>query len=94
VQLRWADYQHTDLFRPYAGIEFGAYYLWEQLERFDGNVTAALAGYNAGPGRAQAWLDLAGSDPDQFMTAVDIDSTRLYIQRIYSYYTIYRALYS
>ena len=93
-QLRWPDYQHADLFRPYAGIEFGAYYLAEQLQRFDGNVTVALAGYNAGPGRAINWLDLSGGDPDQFMTAIDIPSTRLYVQRIYSYYNIYRALYS
>jgi hypothetical protein len=27
------------------------------------------------------------------MTAITIDSTRLYVQRIYGYYTIYRALY-
>ncbi len=93
-QLQWANYQHSDLYRPYAGIEFGAYYLWEQLNRFDGNVIASLAGYNAGPGRALAWLDIAGNDPDQFMTAIDIDSTRGYVQRIYGYYNIYRALYS
>ncbi len=93
-QLQWANYQHNDLYRPYAGIEFGAYYLWEQLNRFDGNVIASLAGYNAGPGRAMTWLELSGGDPDQFMTAIDIDSTRGYVQRIYSYYNIYRALYS
>ncbi len=94
TQLQWANYQHNDLYRPYAGIEFGAFYLWEQLTRFDGNVIASLAGYNAGPGRAITWLELSGDDPDQFMTAIDIDSTRGYVQRIYSYYNIYRALYS
>ena len=92
-QIQWPDYQHSDLFRPYAGIEFGAFYLGEQLARFDGNVQAALAGYNAGPGRAAAWLELSGGDPDLFMTAITIDSTRLYVQRIYGYYAIYRALY-
>ncbi|RMG88272.1 MAG: hypothetical protein D6712_03920, partial [Chloroflexi bacterium] len=35
-QLNWPDYQHSDLFRPYAAIEFGAYYLQEQLQLFDG----------------------------------------------------------
>jgi soluble lytic murein transglycosylase len=92
-ELQWPDYQHSDLFRPYAGIEFGAFYLDEQLERFDGNVYAALAGYNAGPGRALNWLELSGGDPDLFMNTISIDSTRLYVQRIYSYYNIYRALY-
>ena len=92
-QLNWPNYQNTDLFRPYVGIEFGAFFLAENLQRFDGNVQAALAGYNAGPGRAQSWLDLSGGDPDQFMTAITIDSTRTYVQRIYGFYSIYRALY-
>jgi soluble lytic murein transglycosylase len=92
-QLQWPNYQHSDLFRPYAGIEFGAFYLEEQLRRFDENVQVALSGYNAGPGRAISWLELSGGDPDQFMTAITIESTRTYVQRIYSYYSIYRALY-
>lgn len=92
-QLGWPDYQHTDLFRPYAGVTFGAYYLSEQLNRFDRNAYAALAGYNAGPGRAYDWLALSNGDPDLFMEAITIDSTRLYVQRIYSSYNIYRALY-
>ena len=92
-QLQWPNYQHSVLFRPYAGITFGAYYLDEQLERFDGNVPAALAGYNAGPGRALDWLSLAGGDPDLFMATITIDSTRGYVQRIYGFYNIYRALY-
>lgn len=92
-QLNWPNYQHSVLFRPHAGIEFGAYYLEEQLQRFDGNVPAALAGYNAGPGRAASWLEIAGGDPDLFMSTITIDSTRGYVQRIYGFYNIYRSLY-
>ncbi len=92
-QIQWPDYQHSDLFRPYAGIEFGAFYLDEQLRRFDGNATAALAGYNAGPGRAIDWLALSGGDHDLFITNITIDSTRGYVQRIYGFHAIYRALY-
>jgi soluble lytic murein transglycosylase len=93
AQINFPDYQHADLFRPYAGIEFGAFYLAEQLRLFDGYVTAALGAYNAGPGRAQSWLAIAGRDHDAFMSAITIDSTRIYIQRIYGFYNIYRALY-
>lgn len=92
-QIAWEDYQHSDLFRPYAAVEFGGYYLDEQLERFEGNTVAALAAYNAGPGRAADWLRLSGGDPDLFMTTITIDSTRLYVQLIYRNYNIYRALY-
>ncbi|MEP7292938.1 MAG: tetratricopeptide repeat protein, partial [Chloroflexota bacterium] len=93
ADLQWANYQPAELYRPYAGIEFGAYSLEQQFRRFGENVPAALAGYDAGAGRAQAWLDLAGSDPDQLMTAIDVDSTRAYVQSVYSYYNVYRALY-
>ncbi|MEO8612868.1 MAG: tetratricopeptide repeat protein [Chloroflexota bacterium] len=92
-KLQWPNYQPSDLFRPYVAIEFGAYFLSEQVGQFDNNVQAALAGYNAGPSRAAQWLDLSGGDPDQFMTAITIDSTRNYVQSIYGFYNIYRALY-
>src|SRR5690606_28479439 len=91
--LNWPDYQHSDLFRPYAGITFGAFFLAENLGRFDGNVYAGLAGYNAGPGRAIDWMALSGGDPDRFMATITISTTQTYIQRIYGYYNIYRALY-
>jgi soluble lytic murein transglycosylase len=93
-QLGWPNYQHADLFRPHAGVAFGAFYLDENMRRFDNNTYAALAAYNAGPGRAISWLNLSGgSDPDLFMNAITISSTRLYIQLIYRNYAIYRTLY-
>jgi soluble lytic murein transglycosylase len=93
AQLGYRDFNHNLLFRPATSVEFGAFYLREQLSRFNENVTAALAGYNAGPGRALAWIDLSGGDHDLFLTAITIDSTRTYVQRIYSFYNIYRTLY-
>jgi soluble lytic murein transglycosylase len=92
-QLSWANYQHSELFRPYAGIEFGAYYLVEQLNRFNGLPHIALSGYNAGPGRAIAWRETAGDDMDLFMSAITISSTRSYVQLIYINYSMYRHLY-
>ena len=92
-QLGWQDYQHSDLFRPYAGVAFGAFYIDEQLDLFDQNAIAALAAYNAGPGRALDWNALSGGNPDLFMTTITIDSTRKYVQLIYRNYNIYRTLY-
>ncbi len=91
--LNWPDYDHADLFKPYAGIAFGAEYIDEQLQRFGGDPVPALAGYNAGPGRAITWRETAGNDPDAFVDAITIASTKGYVQRIYTFYTIYRALY-
>lgn len=92
-QLQWPDYQHSDLFRAYAGVAFGTFYIDEQLDLFDQNAIAALAAYNAGPGRALDWNALSGGDPDLFMTTITINSTRGYVQFIYRNYNIYRALY-
>lgn len=92
-QLGWQNYQHSQLFRPYVGIQFGGYYLQEQLSTFNGNVIAALSAYNAGPGRALDWMALSGGNPDLFMTTITIDSTRQYVQLIYRNYAIYRSLY-
>jgi soluble lytic murein transglycosylase len=92
-QLQWPNYQHSDLFRPYAGVAFGAFYIDEQLDLFDQNTIPALSAYNAGPGRALDWNALSGGDPDLFMTTITIESTRGYVQVAYRNYNIYRALY-
>lgn len=92
-QINWPDYQHSDLFRPQASIIFGAWYLAEQLQRFNLNPLVALAGYNAGPGRALQWQEASGGDPDRFLEAIDIDSTRNYVQLLYGIHHVYRTLY-
>ena len=92
-QLQWPGFQNEDLYKPYVGLEFGAYYLAEQLKAFDGEVHAALAAYNAGPGNAARWYDLAGSDLDQFIEVMDFWETRTYVERIYAGFDIYRSLY-
>jgi soluble lytic murein transglycosylase-like protein len=45
----------TDPLDPAQALEGGAKYLREQLDRFDGDVTRALAAYNAGPGAVQRY---------------------------------------
>lgn len=53
-----------------ANIMKGAEIFAEELRRFDGNVQAALAAYNAGPGNVQAAID-RGLDPDTPTTGGD-----------------------
>lgn len=92
-RLNWPDYENADLYRPYVGVAFGAYYLDEQLAIFDGNVSAALAAYNGGPGNAARWLEQAPNDHDRFLQVVSFAETRTYIERIYVGHAVYRFLY-
>lgn len=92
-QLNWPEYENEDLYRPVVGLNFGAYYLDQQLDTFNGDVHAALSAYNAGPGNAARWYEAAGGDLDIYLEAVNFAETRLYIERIYEGYVIYRHLY-
>ncbi len=93
-KLSWPDYVNDDLYRPVVGLTFGGFYLQEQIATFDGQVHAALAAYNAGPGNAARWLRGAPDDLDLFVEIIDFPETRLYVERIYAGYEIYRRLYA
>ena len=55
-----ADFAASDLFRPNVSLRFGASYLSDQLQAFDGDPYRALAAYNGGPGAASSAADSAG----------------------------------
>jgi len=94
-QLRWpTPYDDEDLYRPNVSVRLGTQYLASNLDLLDGNLYAALAAYNGGPGNALAWKELAGDDPDLLLEVVRFQETRNYIRYIYEIYAIYRTLYS
>jgi len=91
--LGWPNYSRTDLYKPYVSIKFGTYYLARQRSGLDGDLYAALAAYNGGPGNAVRWKATSGDDPDLFYETVSFSETRLYIRRITEYYEVYKRLY-
>jgi soluble lytic murein transglycosylase len=94
-ELAWPpEYDSGDLHRPIVSVRFGSYYLGENRDLLDGNWYAALAAYNAGPGNAIAWRDLAGNDPDLLLEVIRFEETRNYIRFIYEIFSTYRSLYS
>ena len=94
-ELNWPPtYDSQDLYRPIVSVRFGAYYLSKNRDLVDGNLYAGLAAYNAGPGNAIAWRDLAGNDPDLLLEVIRFQETRDYIRLIYEIFSTYRNLYS
>jgi soluble lytic murein transglycosylase len=93
-QLNWPqNYSEADLYRPLVSIRFGVDYLDFARNYLDGDLHAALAAYNGGPGNAREWKSLAGDDPDLFLEIIRFDETRTYVRSIYEVFSIYRWLY-
>jgi soluble lytic murein transglycosylase len=94
-------YADEDLYRPLVSITFGADYLDSQRNFFASDPPTALsasyypvlAAYNAGPGNAFIWAQLAGDDPDLFLEIIRFNETHNYIKGIYEVFSIYRRLY-
>ncbi|PWJ85273.1 soluble lytic murein transglycosylase [Pseudaminobacter salicylatoxidans] len=75
----------------------GATFLGEQLSRFNGSYVLTFAGYNAGPRRAQEWVNRYGDPRGKNVDAVvdwierlPFAETRSYIQRVMENYQVYK----
>ena len=83
------------LFDPDYSVLLGSTYFRETLDRFDGNVELALAGYNGGPNRIRRLWREAGPDPelDYFLESLKIQESQDYVKRILVLADSYRQLY-
>ena len=92
-QLNEPDFAYSDLLRPTVSLRFGAHYLGSQLELFAGDIPAALAAYNGGPGNSLRWQEAAAGDPDLLLETIDLSETRAYVQLVLEHYARYRLAY-
>lgn len=89
------DFVADDLFRPNVSLRFGAHYLADQLDAFDGDAYHALAAYNGGPGAATDAINAGGgSDPDLFVEDLEFDETQRYVRLVMENLARYRQLYT
>lgn len=87
------NYTAEDLYRPLVSVTFGAQYLNFNRDYFAGDLYATLAGYNAGPGYTQGWMNLADGDQDLFLEIIRFQETQTYLKSIYEIFAIYRRIY-
>jgi soluble lytic murein transglycosylase len=83
----------SDLHNPVLNIKLGMNYLSEMLGEFS-RIEYAAAAYNAGPGRARAWLkQRPGWDVEDWIEAIPFTETRGYVQGVLRYAANYRRFY-
>lgn len=93
--VTWTPGQLTN--DPSYNAALGSAYLDEQLARFAGSYVLTFAGYNAGPRRAQQWIerygDPRGKDIDivvDWIERIPFTETRAYVQRVMENYQVYK----
>lgn len=87
------DIGRDELFDYETNIKFGVQYLDQLLEQFSGNVTQAVASYNAGPQAVVSWIDkYAGKEGDEFVEMIPYQETRHYVKRVLRSYREYQRL--
>lgn len=80
------------LYQPEYSIDFGATYLQQLMDQFNGNRILATAAYNAGPYRIKRVLENQGrSLPfDIWIENLPYSETRHYVQNVLAYSVIYQ----
>jgi len=87
-------YSAARLFQPAVNLELGSYYFRTIVADLNGHLEAALAAYNAGPGRVHAWLSWGDfREPAEFVETVPFSETRNYIETVLRNADVYRRLY-
>jgi soluble lytic murein transglycosylase len=83
------------LYNPTYNVRFGCSYLRGLLMDFNDKPELALAAYNAGDFRVRAWLKgNAFRDSSEFLEAIPIRATRIYVEAVLRDAAIYRQLLS
>ncbi len=82
-------FQLGDLSDPEINIRYGTYRLRELLDRYDGDVVAVLAAYNAGPTNVDRW---GGSDLS--LDGIPFPETRAYVEEVLDKQGAYRDKYA
>lgn len=88
-------YQASALHEPSVSLEMGTRYLRQMLDRFGGRVERALAAYNAGPHRVEAWTAYRPEvDAEEFIESIPFTETRNYVMVLLASREQYRRLYA
>jgi hypothetical protein len=84
AQERSIFYTDGMLFEPTVAVDYGAWYLAELLQKYDGQYPLAIAAYNAGPVAMDDWVHRFGGLPiDEFVEHIVFDQARNYVKSVF-----------
>ena len=81
--------------KPEHNVQIGTFYIQELLKKYNGCMPLVISAYNAGPGRANQWMNAMGNpcsgqvDMIDWMESIPIYETRNYVQRVMEGYAVY-----
>jgi soluble lytic murein transglycosylase len=77
------DFRVADLFDPEINVRYGSWYLRHLIDRYGGDERLALAAYNAGQQRVDAWRRSG--------VGIRFEETREYVRRVQELEEVYRS---
>ena len=87
-------YNESQLFDPETNIRYGCWYLRFLQDRYAGDKTLTLAGYNAGQGNVARWLENPEYSSDgKTLEVIPSNETSNYVQKVMTAYEKYQSLY-
>ncbi len=82
------------LLEPEGAVEMGSAYLKRLLKKFNEQTPLVAAAYNAGPHRADHWMNSFGHlSLDEFIEHIPFAETRNYVKKVLNNQQIYREIY-
>lgn len=92
-QVRMPHFSSQELFTPAVNLQLGTRYFRSMVDKF-GAFEYALAAYNAGDSRVQAWMGYGKyRDIAEFVESIPFTQTREYVQAIMRNAYVYRQIY-
>ncbi|MDO4540369.1 MAG: lytic transglycosylase domain-containing protein [Syntrophomonadaceae bacterium] len=88
------DFDVSSLQEAETNIAYGCWYLSYLLQEYNGDMCPALAAYNAGSSRVNAWLNEGVWDGERStLKHIPYEETREYVNKVLNNYEAYRAIY-
>ncbi|GLR64781.1 lytic transglycosylase domain-containing protein [Marinospirillum insulare] len=89
-RLKLAIQPKADLLKPEYNLPIGVDYLAGLMKRYNNNPVLAAAAYNAGPGKANAWLTSLGKEVDPlWVERITYAETRDYVKSLLAFREVY-----